>query len=162
MVQQAHPDNGFQYSRFCERYQEFAKKLDVVMRQVHLAGEKTFVDWSGDGLTITDPETGEERQADLFVAVLGASNYTYAEVAESQELRYWILAHVHIYEYFRGVPAQTVPDNTRTAVDKPCRYDPVIQATYQEMATHYGTAIVPARVRKPKDKASPRCVRSAW
>jgi transposase len=149
----AHRDDGYGYSRFCGLYEDFAKKLDVVMRQVHRAGEKVFVDWSGDGITITDPQTGEERKAELFVAVLGASNYTYAEAAPSQELRFWIQAHVHAYEYFRGVPAVTVPDNTKTAVETPCRYDPVVQATYQEMATHYGTAVVPARVRKPKDKA---------
>jgi transposase len=150
---EAHPNDGYQYSWYCERYQAFAKKLDVVMRQVHRAGEKAFVDWSGDGITITDPATGEERQAQLFVAVLGASNYTYAELAPTQELRFWIQAHIHAYEYFQGAPALTVPDNTKTAVETPCRYDPVIQTTYQEMATYYGTAITPARVRKPKDKA---------
>ena len=150
---ESHPEDGYQYSRYCELYQEFEKKLDVVMRQVHRAGEKVFVDWSGDGVPITDPATGAECEADLFVAVLGASNYTYAEAAPSQDLRHWVQAHIHAYEYFRGVPAMTVPDNAKTAVETPCRYDPVVQATYEEMAAHYGTAIVPARVRKPRDKA---------
>ncbi|MBI5477632.1 MAG: IS21 family transposase [Deltaproteobacteria bacterium] len=148
-----HLDNGYQYSRFCGLYEAYEKKLDVVMRQVHRAGEKAFVDWSGDGVAITDPATGNEQQAELFVAVLGASNYTYAEAAPSQELRQWIQVHVHAYEYFQGVPALTIPDNTKTAVEKPCRYDPTMQATYQEMAAHYGTAILPARARKPRDKA---------
>ena len=150
---EAHPDDGYQYSRYCELYEDFEKKLDVVMRQVHRAGEKVFVDWSGDGIPITDPATGEEWEADLFVAVLGASNYTYAEAAPSQELRFWIQAHVHAFEYFQGAAALTVPDNAKTAVETPCRYDPVVQATYEEMAAHYGTAIVPARARKPRDKA---------
>lgn len=149
----AHPEDGYQYSRFCDLYQDFEKKVDVVMRQVHRAGEKAFVDWSGDGPVITDPTTGEERRAELFLAVLGASNYTYAEVMPSQELRHWIQAHIHAYEYFGGVPALTVPDNTKTAVTEPCRYDPILQATYQEMAQHYDTAILPARSRKPRDKA---------
>lgn len=150
---EAHPDDGYQYSQFCELYQRFEKKVDVVMRQVHRAGEKAFVDWSGDGIPITDPATGEPWMAQLFVGVLGASNYTYAEAAPSQELPWWILAHVRMYEYFQGVPGGTVPDNTPTAVKEPCRYDPVIQSTYRDMAEHYGTAILPARVRKPRDKA---------
>jgi len=149
----AYPDDGYQYSQYCELYQRFANKVDVVMRQVHRAGEKAFVDWSGDGITITDPANGEEWMADVFVGVLGASNYTYAEATPSQELRFWIQVHVHMYEYFQGVPGATVPDNTKTAVAVPCRYDPEIQTTYREMAEHYGTAILPARSRKPRDKA---------
>jgi transposase len=154
---ETHPEDGYQYSRYCELYRAFEKRLDVVMRQVHRAGEKAFVDWSGDGIPITNVDTGEEWMAAFFVAVLGASSYTYAEATPSQELRFWIQAHVHAYEYFHGAPEVTVPDNTPTAVKVPCRYDPVMHATYQEMAEHYGTAIVPARVRKPKDKAKVEC-----
>ena len=150
---EAHPDDGYQYSQYCDLYHRFANKADVVMRQVHRAGETAFVDWSGDGVPITDPATGEEWMAEFFVGVLGASNYTYAEAAPSQELRFWIQMHVHMYEYFQGAPGATVPDNTKTAVSVPCRYDPEIQSTYREMAEHYGTAILPARVRKPRDKA---------
>jgi len=148
-----HPENGYQYSRFCDLYQEFCGRLDVSMRQVHLAGEKAFVDWSGDGITITDPVTGKESRAELFVGVLGASNYTYAEAAATQGLRDWIQCHIHMYEHFGGVPALTVPDNTKTAVTAPDRYEPELQETYLDMARHYGTALLPARVRKPKDKA---------
>ena len=148
-----HPENGYQYSRFCDLYQEFCGRLDVSMRQVHLAGEKAFVDWSGDGITITDPVTGKESRAELFVGVLGASNYTYAEVTTTQGLRDWIQCHIHMYEHFGGVPALTVPDNTKTAVTAPDRYEPELQETYLDMARHYGTALLPARVRKPKDKA---------
>jgi transposase len=111
------------------------------------------VDWSGDGITITDPVTGKESRAELFVGVLGASNYTYAEAAATQGLRDWIQCHIHMYEHFGGVPALTVPDNTKTAVTAPDRYEPELQATYLDMARHYKTALLPARVRKPKDKA---------
>ncbi|HPV04892.1 MAG TPA: IS21 family transposase [Myxococcota bacterium] len=153
----AHPEDGYQYSHFCEKYQRFAKKADVSMRQVHVAGEKAFVDWSGDGITITDPVTGKERRAGVFVGVLGASDYTYVEAASSEGLRDWIQSHIHMYEHFGGVPALTIPDNTKTAVTAPDRYEPELQATYLDMARHYGTAVLPARVRKPKDKAKVEC-----
>jgi len=148
-----HPEDGYQYSRFCDLYQEFSGRLEVSMRQVHLAGEKAFVDWSGDGLMITDPETGKESRVELFVGVLGASNYTYAEAAATQGLHDWIKCHIHMYEHFGGVPALTVPDNTKTAVTAADRYEPDLHATYLDMARYYATAILPARVRKPKDKA---------
>jgi len=148
-----HPEDGYQYSHFCELYREFCARQDVSMRQIHLAGEKAFVDWSGDGLTITDPETGQESQVELFVGVLGASNYIYAEAAATQGLQDWIKCHIHMYEHFGGVPALTVPDNTKTAVTTADRYEPDLHATYLDMARHYGTAILPTRVRKPKDKA---------
>jgi transposase len=150
---QAHPDDGYQYTQFCEYYRRFRRQLDVVLRQDHRAGEKMFVDFSGDGIPITDPETGEVREAPLFVAVLGASSYTFAEALSSEGLRDWITGHVHAYEYFGGVPALTVPDNPKTAVLRPCRYEPAIHPTYAEMARHYSTAILPARPRKPRDKA---------
>ncbi|MEA3502030.1 MAG: IS21 family transposase [Actinomycetota bacterium] len=148
-----HPDDGYQYSQFCDRYRAFKAKLDVVMRQDHRAGEKAFVDFSGDGIAIVDPDTGEVGQAELFVAVLGASCFTYAEAFESQELRCWIEGHIHAYEHFEGVPTITVPDQPRTSVSKPCRYDPELNRTYQDMAEHYKTAVIPARPRKPRDKA---------
>jgi transposase len=150
---QANPQNGYQYSRFCELYTRFRKNLDVALRQTHRAGEKMFVDFSGDGIDIVNPKTGEVIQAEVFVAVLGASNYTYSEAFESQQLHCWIQGHIHAYEFFQGVAEITVPDNTRTGVTHPCRYDPDLNPTYLHMANHYGTAIIPARVRKPKDKA---------
>jgi transposase len=149
----AHRDDGYQYSQFCELYHEFEKKLDVVLRQEHRAGERMFVDFSGDGIPIVDRETGEITQAQMFVAVLGASNYTYVEVTPSQDLRSWIQAHIHAYEYFHGVPAITVPDQTKTAVITACRYEPGLNETYLEMARHYDTAIIPARPAHPRDKA---------
>ena len=150
---EAHPDDGYQYSQFCKLYRQYTGTLDVVMRQEHRAGEKAFVDFSGDGIPLADPKTGEVREAALFLAVLGASSYTYAEAFESEEMPCWITGHVHAFEHFQGVPAITVPDNTKTAVTHPCRYEPELNPTYLEMARHYGTAVIPARVRKPKDKA---------
>ena len=146
------PD-GYQYSQFCELYREWANKLTVVMRQDHKAGEKVFVDYCGDTVPITEPNTGQVRQAQVFVAVLGASNYTYAEASFSQGLYDWISSHVHAFEYFGGVPAVIVPDNLRSGVTHANRYEPDINPTYQEMANHYHTAVIPARVRKPQDKA---------
>ena len=148
-----HPDDGYQYSQFCEHYRRFRGQLDVVMRQEHRAGEKAFMDFSGDGIPIVDPETGEVTQGELFVAALGASNYTYAEVFPSQALRSWVEGHIHAYEYFEGVPEISVPDNPKTAVVRPCWYDPDLNPTYRDMGRHYGTAIIPARPRKPRDKA---------
>lgn len=148
-----HPDDGYQYSQFCERYRRWRGDLDVVMRQQHRAGEKMFSDFSGDGIGIIDRETGEVRQAELFVAVLGASCYTYAEAFETQQLQDWVAGHIHAYEYFGGVPEITVPDQPRTAVSKPSRYEPGINPTFLEMAQHYRTAIIPARPAKPRDKA---------
>ena len=123
------------------------------MRQQHRAGEKLFVDWAGAKMPLHDRETGEVRMASLFVAVLGASSYTYAEAALTQELEPWIAAHVRTFEFLGGTPELVVPDNTRTAVCKACRYEPDLNPTYQEMAMHYGVGVVPARVRKPRDKA---------
>lgn len=148
-----HPDDGYQYSRFCELYKRWRGDLDVVMRQQHRAGEKMFSDFSGDGIPLIDPKTGEVGQAELFLAVLGASCYTYAEAFETQQLPDWVSGHMHAYEYFGGVPEITVPDQPRTAVSKPSRYEPEINATFLEMAQHYRTAIIPARPRKPRDKA---------
>ncbi len=150
---ESHPDDGYQYSAFCGHYRKFRSKLDVVLRQEHKAGEKLFVDYSGDGIGIVDPATGEPWEAQLFVATLGASSYTFAEATPTQELRWWIEAHIHTFEHLGGVTEITVPDNTRTAVTQPCRYEPDLNPTYLEMAQHYGTAVIPARSRKPRDKA---------
>lgn len=147
-----HPD-GYQYTQFCRHYRAWQRQLDVVMRQEHRAGEKLFVDYPGQTLPIVDPETGEITQAELFVAVLGASNYTYATATASQALPDWTMAHVAAFEFFGGVPAIVVPDNLRSGVSRAHRYEPELNRTYAELAAHYGCAIIPARPYKPRDKA---------
>jgi transposase len=147
-----HPD-GYQYTQFWRYYQEGKKQLEVALRQEHRAGEKLFSDYSGDSLRLTDPHTGEVRDAPVFVAVLGASNYTYAEAAPDMTLPHWIGAHIRALEYLGGAPQIIVPDNTRTAVLRPDRYEPDVHPAFADMAAHYGTVIIPARVRKPRDKA---------
>ena len=144
---------GYQYSRFCELYQRWKSKLDLVLRQEHRAGEKLFVDYAGQTVPVTNPKTGEITQASIFVAVLGASNYTYAEASWKQDLACWIRSHVRVLEFLGASPAVLVPDNLKTGVRHPCRYEPDLNPTYQEMAAHYGIAVIPARVRKPRDKA---------
>jgi len=144
------PD-GYQYSQFCERYRQWAKKADLSLRQTHTAGEKGFIDYAGLTIKIVDSETGELTPGHLFVAVLGASNYTYAEVHPTQDLASFIGGHVRAFAYFGGVPALLVPDNLKAAVIQADRYEPLLNRTYQEMASHYGTAILPARPRKPRD-----------
>jgi transposase len=147
-----HPD-GYQYSQFCHLYRHWAKKLDYGLRQEYRAGEKVFVDFSGQRIAVTNPATGEITRHSLFVAVWGASNYTYAEACPSEDLPSWINAHVRAFQFFGCLPKVLVPDNPKVGVAKPCRYDPELNPTYQEMAHHYGLAVIPARVRKPKDKA---------
>ena len=147
-----HPD-GYGYSRFCELYTRWEGKLSPVMRQRHAAGERLFVDYAGATIDVACPETGEVRQAQLFVATLGASNYTYVEASWSQKLPDWIASHVRAFAFFGGVTAQIIPDNLKAGVTKACFYDPAINRTYADMAAHYDTAIIPARPRKPKDKA---------
>jgi len=149
---QVQPD-GYRYSRFCELYQRWRRKQEVVLRQEHKAGEKLFVDWAGDTVPIYDPRGGPTQQAHLFVAVLGASSYTYAEATCDEQLASWIGAHVRAFEFYQGTPKLVVPDNTKTGVTKACRYDPDLNPTYQEMAMHYGIGVVPARPYKPRDKA---------
>ena len=133
----AHPD-GYQYSWFCERYRAWLGKLDVVTRQDHRAGEKLFVDYAGQTVPVTDRAAGEIREAQIFVAVLGASNYTYAEATWSQALPDWIGSHVRAFGFLGGVPELVVPDNLRAGVSQAHRYEPDINPTYQNMATHYG------------------------
>ena len=149
---QANPD-GYQYSQFCNLYRQWVKKLDLTLRQEHRAGEKLFIDYAGQTVPIVDPETGEITQAQIFLATLGASNYTFAEASLSQDLPSWIKSHVHAFEFFGGVAEILVPDNLKAGVTNPCRYEPDINPTYQDLAEHYGTTVIPARSRKPKDKA---------
>jgi len=149
---QAQPE-GYGYSRFCELYGRWLQKQDVVLRQQHIPGEKGFPDWAGAQIPMHDPATGEVWQASLFVMVLGASSYTYAEATRDQQMAAWLGAHIHAFEYFGGVPRLLIPDNTRTGVSRACRYDPDLNPTYQEMATHYGVGVVPARPYRPRDKA---------
>jgi transposase len=146
-----HPE-GYGYSRFCELYREFEERLSPVMRQEHRAGDKVFVDYSGKKIGITDPATGVVREAEIFVAVLGASSFTYAEATWTQTLPDWIGAHVRMFGFFGGVPRLIVPDNLKSGVNKASFYDPEINRSYGRMAAHYGVAVLPARPRKPKDK----------
>jgi transposase len=148
-----HPD-GYGYSQFCQRYRDWRRRRDVVMRQDHKAGEKMFVDFPGLTIPIYDEATLEVAfEAELFVAVLGASSYLFAEALRSQQLEHWVAAHVAAFEFFGGVPEIVVSDNLRSAVTQANRYEPTLNATYQELATHYGTALIPARPYKPRDKA---------
>lgn len=149
---QRHP-NGFEYTHFCNLYKKWKNCADIVFRNEHLAGEKCFLDYAGQTVPIHDAETGDINYAQIFVAVLGASNYTFAEATWSQGIGDWIASHNRAFAYFGGVSEMLVPDNLKSAVSKPCRYDPIINPTYYEMARHYGTAVIPARVRKPRDKA---------
>jgi transposase len=147
------PLDAYCYTQFCEHYHRWRSRLDRVMRQTHRAGEKTFVDYSGKRPTIVDPQTGEVIEVELFVMVLGASNYTYAEVTRTQKVADFIGSLVRGLEYFGGVSEVIVPDQLRSAVTGPDRYDPDINATLLDFAQHYDTAIIPARPRKPRDKA---------
>lgn len=148
----SHPD-GYRYTAFCDHYRRWVSKQSPVMRQVHRAGEKLFVDYSGQRPKIVDRSSGEVVDVELFVCVLGASNYTYAEATASQKVSDFVSSHVRAFEYFGGVPKQTVPDQLRSAVSVPSRYEPTVNRTYAELGRHYGTAVVPARPRKPRDKA---------
>ena len=149
---QAYPQ-GYGYSQFCYLYQIWRKKLNVYMRQNHKGGDKLFVDYAGRKVRVTNPITGEVKEASIFVAVLGASNYTYVEAHFGQNLKHWLSAHARVFEFFQGIPLAVVPDNLKSGVKSPCYYDPDINPTYQDMATHYKIAVLPARVRRPKDKA---------
>ncbi|MDQ6971901.1 MAG: IS21 family transposase [Mariprofundaceae bacterium] len=148
-----HPERGYQYSQFCKLYRGWRKTLDVVMRQDHPAGKRLYVDYAGQTMELVDPETGEVSEAQVFVATLGASSYTYAEAQPSQELRHWIAGHIRAFEFFKGCTEITVPDNLKSGVTRACYYEPGINKTYEEMADYYGTVVIPARKRKPRDKA---------
>ncbi|MHC2399805.1 transposase/DNA replication protein DnaC [Bradyrhizobium barranii subsp. barranii] len=146
------PD-GFGYTWFCTTYEAWKGRVRPSMRQIHLGGEKVFVDFAGDTIDIVDPLTGEVQPMKLFVAAMGASNYTYAEACPSESLADWIRAHVNLFTFLSGTPTFVVCDNLKAAVSNPDRYDPGLNRTYAEMASHYGTAILAARPRRPKDKA---------
>lgn len=150
---EAHGDSAYRYTQFCHHYRQWCGRQKRSMRQLHRAGEKLFVDYCGPTVAVVDGRTGEVRPAQIFVAVLGASNYTYAEATWSQGLPDWIASHQRAFRFIGGVPALLVPDNLRAGVHTPCRYAPEPNATYAELARHYGTAILPARPYKPKDKA---------
>lgn len=146
------PD-GYRYSRYCDLYRGWLRRRQVVLRHEHRAGEKLFVDYAGATIPIHNAGTGEVWPAALFVAVLGASSYTYAEASLSQGLADWIGAHMRAFEFMGGVPEIVVPDNLKSGVTKACRYEPSVNRTYEEMAAHYSVAVVPARPLKPRDKA---------
>jgi len=150
--QSAGPD-AYRYSRFCDLYRAWVGKLRLSMRQVHVAGEKLFVDYAGQTLPIANRRSGEIREAQVFVAALGASSQTFAEATWTQGLPDWIGSHNRAFAFYGGVPQILIPDNLKSGVTKPCRYEPDLNPTYAEMAAHYGCAVIPARVRKPKDKA---------
>ncbi|MBC8209420.1 MAG: IS21 family transposase [Gammaproteobacteria bacterium] len=150
---QQHPDNGYSYAQFCHRFKEWLARQKRSMRQIHLAGEKLFVDYCGPTLPVVNPDSGEIRFAQVFVAVLGASNYTFACASWTQKQVDWLKAHVRAFEFFGGVPEIVVPDNLKAAVRKTHRYEPDINPSYQQLAAHYQTVILPARPYKPKDKA---------
>jgi len=148
-----HPDNGYGYFAYCEHHRAWVKRLSPPMRQRHIAGEKVFVDYSGVRMQVTDPATGARRPVELFVAMLGASNYTYAEASWSLTAPDWIGAHVRAFEFFGGVPVLVVSDSLKSAVVRACFHEPYINRSYTDLARHYQTAILPARPYKPKDKA---------
>jgi transposase len=144
---------GYGYSRFCDLYRRWMKKLDLVLRQEHRAGEKMFVDYAGATIPIYDAEGGEPRAAAVFVAVLGAGSYTFAEATSGQDLRNWIGSHMRAWEFFGGVTEVVVPDNLKSAVTHPSYYEPDLNPTYRDLGEHYGVAIIPARPYRAKDKA---------
>lgn len=148
-----HGERGYRYSQYCNRYRQWRDRQKRSLRQVHLAGDKLFIDYCGPTVPIVDRDTGEIREAQVFVAVLGASSYTYAEASYTQSLPDWIASHQRALAFFGGVPALLVPDNLKSAINLADRYEPGINATYADMAAHYGTAVLPARPYKPKDKA---------
>ncbi len=144
---------AYSRSQFCDIYRRWRQRQKRSLRQVHKAGEKCFVDYCGPTIPIVNPHTGEIRESQVFVGVLGASNYTYAEATLTQTLPDWLASHSRMLTFYGGSPAVVVPDNLRSAVSKPCRYDPDLNPAYQQLAEHYGIAVIPARPYKPKDKS---------
>jgi len=144
---------GYSYTRFCELHKVWKQTVSATMRQTHLAGERLFVDWAGDTIGVIDPATGEEHRARIFVAALGASNFTYAEARWTETLPDWIGAHVNAFAAIGGVPQALVPDNLKAGITKPSRYEPGINRTYQDLADHYDCVVLPTRIVKPRDKA---------
>ena len=153
---QNHPSHSYSYSQFCERYRRWCGTQKRSMRQLHKAGEKCFVDYCGPTVSIINASTGEVRTAQIFVGVLGASNYTFAEATFTQSLPDWLGSHVRMLDYFGGCPELVIPDNLRSGVTTACRYDPDLNPSYQQWAEHYQVAVVPARPYKPKDYVAPK------
>jgi transposase len=147
-----HPE-GYSRTQFCYYYNRWKKKLNPTMRMNHTAGKKVFVDFSGDKPLITDPLTGRKREVELFVGVSGASSYTFAIATDNQNIENWINCHIKMFDFFGGVPEAIVPDNLKSGIKDACYYEPEINPAYADMAAHYNVVILPARVRKPKDKA---------
>jgi len=150
---QADNPKGYKYSQYCHLYKKWKKKLRVSMRQTHRAGEKMFVDYCGGTVEIKNRALETVSEAQIFVCVLGASNYTFAEAHIKQDLAHWLGGHIRGFEFFGGVPEVVIPDNLKAGVKSPCRYEPSLNPSYHDMAQHYRVAVIPARVRKPKDKA---------
>jgi len=150
---QQYPNRSYSYPQYCHLYQVWVKKQQRSMRQVHKAGDKLFVDYAGQTVPIVNGSTGEVRNAAVFVAVLGASNYTYCEATWTQGLPDWLGSHARTFDFLGGVPQLVVPDNLKSGVTQACRYDPDLNPSYLQLAAHYGVAIMPARPRKPQDKA---------
>ena len=145
--------DGYQYSYFCELYNRWRRSLDISLRQEHLAGEKLFIDYAGQTVPIFNPQNSlVELEAQIFIAAMGASNCSFAEATASQSLPDWIKSHIRAFEFFGGVPQILVPDNLKSGVTHPCRYEPDLNPTYLDLARHYGTTVIPARPGKPKDK----------
>ena len=147
-----HP-GGYQYSRFCDRYKQWCTRIDLVLRQRYRGGEKVFVDYAGPHFEVVDQESGDVREVMVFVGGMAASNYTFVDLTWSRSLPDWTLSHVRMFEFLGGAPELVIPDNEKAAVRKASRYEPWLNGTYQELAVHYGTAVLPARPRRPTDKA---------
>lgn len=152
-VYKSENEDGYQYSQYCELYRQWSKAIDVVMRQEHLAGEKLFSDFAGSKLYVTNPHTGEVSEAHVFVCALGASSYTYAEAFWSENSEAWCMGHADAFSFFGGVTEKIIPDNPKPVVTKACPYEPDIHVDFLHMANYFSAAVIPARVRKPKDKA---------
>lgn len=146
-------DNHYSYPQMCRIFKEWLSRQQPSMRQTHQYGEKLFIDYCGPTIPIVNPETGECRGAQVFVAVMGGSNYTFAEASTSQQLEDWVMSHVRAFQFFGAVPDIIVPDNLRSATTRACKFDPDLNPTYQQLAAHYNVAIIPARPLRPKDKA---------
>ncbi len=150
---QQYPNSCYSYSQYCDRYEHWRKQQKRSMRQTHRAGEKLFIDYCGPTVPIVDRHTGEIKEAQIFVAVFGASNYTFAEATASQKLKDWLYSHVRAFNFFDGLPELLIPDNLRSGVSKACRYEPELNLSYQQLAAHYQVVVIPARPYKPKDKS---------
>ena len=141
----------YSYTQFCDIYRSWARKTKATMRISHKPGDSMEVDWAGGTVPIVDPVTGVVTDAYLFIGVLPCSCYAYAELCNDMQSENWLMAHVHAYEYFDGVPRLLIPDNLKVGVTKNTRLETLINKSYMELADHYGTAVVPTRVEAPKD-----------